>query len=173
MSQKEDSFAPAVVNDSPNARRNEIVRCPACGAEMARKKLKKHKRIAHTPPQTKDSLEKKLKTATQKTTTRKIKDELRSDVKQLKSVPLEYQASVYAKMEKEKRAQQDIKRREQLQTLKSTAKKLKEELRKKITASVRVELERKISACDKAIKNAPKPRRSWSPILSGSFESGK
>src|SRR5690606_1242489 len=107
-------------NDSPNARRNEIVRCPACGAEMARKKLKKHKRNAHTPPQTKDSLEKTLKTASPKTTIRKIKDELRSDVKQLKSVPLEYQASVYAKMEKEKRAQQDIKRREQLQTLKST-----------------------------------------------------
>lgn len=173
MSQKEDSFAPAVASDSPNARRNEIVRCPACGVELARKKLKKHKRSAHTPLQDQDSLGKTLKTANPKTTIRKIKDELRNDVKQLKNVLLEYQASVYAKMEREKRAQQDINRREQLQTLKSAAKKLKEELRKTVTASVRVELERKISACDKAIKNAPKPRRSWSPILSGSFESGK
>ena len=173
MSQQEDSFVPAAVNDSKNARRNEIVRCPACGVELARKKLKKHKRNAHTPPRNQDSLVKTLKTENPKTTIRKIKDELRNDVKQLKIVPLEYQASVYAKMEREKRAQQDIKRREQLQTLKSTAKKLKEELRKTDTISVRVELERKISACDRAIKKAPKPRRSWSPILSGSFESGK
>lgn len=173
MSHKEDSFAPTVADDSKNAQRNEIVRCPMCGVELARKKLKKHKRNAHTPAQNQDSLEKTLKTANSKPTIRKIKDELRSDIKQLKGVPLEYQASVYAKMEREKRAQQDIKKQEQLQTLKSTAKKLKEELRETVTASVRVELERKISACDKAIKNAPKPRRRWSPILSGSFESGK
>jgi len=173
ISQEKDPPGPPVVNDSKNARRNEIVRCPTCGVEFARKKLKQHRRNAHTPPQNQDSLENTLKTATPKTTIRKIKDELRSDVKKLKDVPLEYQASVYAKMEREKRAQQDIKRREQVQNLKSTAKKLKEELRKAAAAPVRVELERKILACDKAIKNSPKPRRKWSPILSGSFESGK
>lgn len=173
MSHEKESFFPAVADDSKNARRNEIVRCSVCGVELAKKKLKKHKRNSHTQPKSQDSLEKTLKTANLKPTINKIQDELRRDIKQLKDVPLEYQASVYAKMEREKHAQQDIKRREQLQTLKSTTKKLKEELRKTLTASVRVELERKISACDKAIKNAPKPRRKWSLILSGSFESGK
>lgn len=173
MSQKEDSFVPAVANNSPNARRNKIVRCPVCGAEMARKKLKKHKQNIHTSPQTKDPLEKTFKTSNQKSTIGKIKDELAKDVQQLKSVPLEYQASVYAKIEREKRAKQDIKIQEQLKTLKAIAKKLNEELKIAITPSVRLELERKISACDKAIKNTPKPRRRWSPILPGSFESSK
>ncbi|WP_036302799.1 hypothetical protein [Methylotenera sp. L2L1] len=173
MSHKDHSLASTVENDRKYAKRNEIILCSVCGVELARKKLKKHKRNAHTPPPNQNSLENTLKTANSNPLIRKIKNELRSDIKQLKSIPLEYQASVYAKMEREKRAQQDIKRLEQLQTLKSTSKKLKEELRKAVTASVRVVLERKISACDKAIKKAPKPRCKWSPILPGSFESGK
>jgi hypothetical protein len=173
MSHEEEPFAPAVTDERKRARRNEIIRCSVCGVELARKKLKRHKRNVHTSQQNQNSLEQTLKAANPKSTIRKIKDELRRDINQLKDVPLEYQASVYSKMEREKRAHQDIKRREQLQTLRSTLIKLKEELRKTLTTSVRVELERKISACKKAIKNAPKPRRKWSPILSGSFESGR
>jgi len=173
ISQEEDAPGTPVVNNSKNARRNEVVRCSACGVELARKKLKQHKRNAHTLLQNQDSRKNILKTASPKATIRKIKGELRSDVEKLKDVPLEYQASVYAKIEREKRAQQDIKRREHLENLKSTVKKLNEELSKTVAASVRVELERKILACNKAIKSAPKPKRKWSPILSGSFESGK
>ena len=173
ISQDKDSPIPSVENDRKNLQRNEIVQHPTYGVALSKKESKKHKHIAHTPPQNQDSLKKTLKTATHKTTIRKIKDELRSDLNKLKGVPLKYQASVYAKMEREKYAQQDIKKREQMQSLRSATKKLKEELRKTVTTSVRAELERKIAACEKAIRNAPKPKRKWSPVLSGSFESGK
>jgi hypothetical protein len=98
---------------------------------------------------------------------------LKKDARRLKSVPPEYRASVYAKMEQEKRSQQDAKSRESLASLRSTLKELKEELRKACTESAQVDLISKISACEKAIKKSPKPTRKWSPTLPGSFESGQ
>jgi len=98
---------------------------------------------------------------------------LKKDAKRLKSVPLEYQASFYAKMEQEKRSQRDAQSRELLASLRVTLKKLKDELRKADTESARVDLIRKISTCEKAIRKSPRPTGKWSPTLPGSFESGQ
>lgn len=98
---------------------------------------------------------------------------LKKDAKRLKSVPAEYRASVYTQMELEKRAQQDIKRRESLALQRGILKELQAELRKAGTEDARTDLLNKISSCEKAIKKTPKPIRKWSPTLPGSFESGR
>lgn len=93
--------------------------------------------------------------------------------KRLEDVPLEYQAAVYAKKQRDKLAKQDVQKRAQLERLRATVKALKEKLRGVHVESARAELEKEIAAHEKAIRKAPRPRRKWSPILSGSFESGK
>jgi hypothetical protein len=93
--------------------------------------------------------------------------------KRLKDVPLEYQAAVFAKKQRDKLTKQDVQKRTQLEKLNATVKALKERLRGVRVESTRTELEKEIAAHEKAIKKAPKPRRKWSPTLSGSFEGGK
>jgi hypothetical protein len=107
------------------------------------------------------------------TATSNTDDIFRRELKRLKDAPIEYQASIYAKMQGEKRVRQDVKNREQIQALRATQKNLKGDLRKTPAGSDRAELERKLLACEKAIKKAPKPGRRWSPILPGSFGSGR
>lgn len=98
---------------------------------------------------------------------------LKKDARRLKSVSPEYRASVYAKMDLEKRNQQDTKSKELLASLRATLKELKGKLREAYTESDQVDLTNKIFACEKAIKKSPKPTRKWSLTLSGSFELGK
>lgn len=93
--------------------------------------------------------------------------------KRLEDVPLEYQAAVYAKKQRDKLANQDVQKRTHLEKLRATVKALKEKLRDVHFESESAKLEKEIAALEKAIRKAPKPRRKWSPILSGSFEAGK
>jgi len=93
--------------------------------------------------------------------------------KRLEDVPLEYQAAVYAKKQRDKRAKQNAERQAQLQALRAKLRILKEKLRSTHVESARAELEKEIAAHEKAIKKTTKPRRGWSQVLSGSFESGK
>lgn len=85
----------------------------------------------------------------------------------LEGVPIEYQAKMYEKLEKErlsKKYDQAIKEKEELkEKLKALSHQLKSNPSK--------ELEQQIKKLKKAIKKVPQPKKNWSPVLSGSFES--
>lgn len=168
-----ESLTPDAQKEQKRARRNEIVRCQTCGIELPRKNLKKHKRTAHSTRQEQIALDRSPRSAVKKTVTSDGTVVFSTAPKRLEDVPLEYQAAVYAKMEREKLAKQDAKRRTQLQTLRASVKALKVKLRNTHVESARIDLEKEIAAHEKAMKKAPKPKRKWSLILPGSFESGK
>lgn len=89
----------------------------------------------------------------------------------LEDVPLEYQASLYAKKERERRVKNDVKKKKKLDELKSQLKTLKAKLCKATITQNRTEIENEITALEKAIKKSPRPKHKWSPMLPGSFES--
>ncbi len=91
--------------------------------------------------------------------------------KKLASVPLEYQASVYAKETRLIRQKQEVKKRENLLKLKNQLKALKERIKAAHSDELRTKLLKETSALEKTIKKAPHPRRQWSLILPGSFGS--
>lgn len=91
--------------------------------------------------------------------------------KRLEDVPLEYQASLYAKKERERIVKNDAKKKKKLDDLKTQLKTLKEKLRNATVTAIRAELEKEIVTLQKDIKKVPRPRRKWSPVLPGSFES--
>jgi len=93
--------------------------------------------------------------------------------KRLEDVPLEYQASLYAKRERARIVKSEAKKKKKLDDLKVQLKTLKEKLRAATVSPNKSELEKEITAMEKTIKKAPRPRRKWSPVLSGSFESKK
>lgn len=93
--------------------------------------------------------------------------------KKLGSVPLEYQASVYAKHEKLKHARKQDEKRQNLQKLRDQLTVLKEQLRTTQSEALRAELKEKIATQEQAIKKAPRPKRRCTLTLSGSFENGK
>lgn len=91
--------------------------------------------------------------------------------KKLAAVPLEYQASVYAKEAKLLRSKSQEKQQKNLWELRVQLKALKEKLRSTHAEAALCQLKKDIEAKEKAIKNAPQPKRNWSPVLPGSFES--
>lgn len=93
--------------------------------------------------------------------------------KKLAAVPLEYQASVYAKEIKLQFQKNQDKDRENLLRLRSQIKVLKEKLKATYSEELRAKLIKEIESLEKAIKKAPRPKRQWSPIIPGSFESSK
>lgn len=93
--------------------------------------------------------------------------------KRVEDVPLEYQAAVYARNQRERDAKQAAKARAQLDGLRLDLKALKLKLRDAPIGTVRTDLEKEIKAKEKTIRKSPKPKRKWSPVLSGSFEAGK
>lgn len=93
--------------------------------------------------------------------------------KRLDEVPPEYQAAVYAKQLRERQAEKDKQRKSGLNKLRTELNSLREKLRLAQSEAGRIELRTEIASKEKAIRKAPKPKRGWSPVLSGSFESGK
>lgn len=93
--------------------------------------------------------------------------------KRMEEVPPEYRAAVYAKKQRERDAKQAAEARAQLEGLRSDLKALKLKLRDVPIGVARTDLEKEIKAKEKSIRRAPKPKRKWSPVLSGSFEAGK
>jgi hypothetical protein len=91
--------------------------------------------------------------------------------KKLALVPLEYQASVYAKEMKLRRQEKQTEHKNNLTELRNSLKSLEEKFRKTESSDSRAILLKQIEAQKELIKRAPRPRRKWSPILSGSFES--
>jgi hypothetical protein len=91
----------------------------------------------------------------------------------LRGVPLEYQAAVYAKQLRERQTEKDNQRKSNLNKFRTELQSLKEKLRLAQSETARIELRKEIASKEKTIRKAPKPKRGWSPILSGSFESGK
>ena len=91
----------------------------------------------------------------------------------LEDVPVQYQASVYATNERERRAKNDEKKKKNLDLFRAQLKTLKGKLLNATTTSNLTEQQKEIAALEKAIKKAPKAKRKWSPILSGSFEAKK
>ena len=89
----------------------------------------------------------------------------------LAAVPLEYQASVYAKQAKLLRVKSEENQRKNLQKLRAHLKGLKEKLGTPHTQLTLDHLKNEIESAEKAIKKAPRPKSNWSPVLRGSFES--
>lgn len=97
----------------------------------------------------------------------------KSAAKILEQTPAEYQASVYAKLEKQRRQKATEKKKRNLAELRSKLKELKTKFAMLSPGPGREALKDEISKIEAAIKKASRPKRQWSPILSGSFESGK
>lgn len=93
--------------------------------------------------------------------------------KNLSGVPLEYQAAVYAKQLRERQTKKDNQRKSSLNQLRDELRSLKEKLRLTQSEPGRIELKKEIASKEKTIRKAPKPKRGWSPVLSGSYGSGK
>lgn len=93
--------------------------------------------------------------------------------KSLNGVPLEYQAAVYAKQLRERQTEKRNQRKINRKKLRSELHLLKEKLHLAQSEAARIELIKEIASKEKAIQKAPKAKRGWSPVLSGSFESGK
>lgn len=91
--------------------------------------------------------------------------------KKLAAVSLEYQASVYAKETKLRFQKEQEKKRENLLRLRSQLKALKVNLKATDSEELRKKLIKEIEFLEKLIKKAPRPKRQWSPIFPGSFES--
>jgi hypothetical protein len=91
--------------------------------------------------------------------------------KKLASVPLEYQASVYAKEMKLRYQEKQIEHKENLVKHRSSLKSLEKKFQEEKSEESRAILLKEIEIQKKIIKRAPRPKRKWSPILSGSFES--
>jgi hypothetical protein len=161
-----------IQKEQKKARRNEIVQCRSCGVALPRKKLKRHKLTACSS---------KLERGFERPPREAVKNVLGIDgsiafvlnPKRLERVPLEYQASVYAKMQREKREQENIKRRSQIDALKAKIRGLKNDLKNACGESVRVQLTEKIKKFECEMKKMPKPKRKYSSVLPGSFESGR
>jgi hypothetical protein len=91
--------------------------------------------------------------------------------KKLASVPLEYQASIYAKEMKLRRQEKQTEHKENLAKHRSLLKSLEKKLQEEKSKESRAIILKEIEIQKKIIKQAPRPKRKWSPILSGSFES--
>jgi len=95
----------------------------------------------------------------------------RTFVKKLAAVPLEYQASVYAKELRLRRQERQAAHKENLARHRSLLKSLEKKFRDEKNIESRAILLKEIEIQKKVIKQAPRPKRKWSPILPGSFES--
>ncbi|MDX1721604.1 MAG: hypothetical protein R3355_00685 [Pseudomonas sp.] len=89
----------------------------------------------------------------------------------LESTPSEYQASVYAQLEKQRRTKSKTRKTNKVENLKSKLIELKSKLRDSHIEAERTELSKEILALEATIKRTRKPKKAWSPILPGSFES--
>lgn len=97
----------------------------------------------------------------------------KSAAKILEQTPAEYQASVYAKLQKQRRQKATEKKKKNLAELRNKLKELKIKFAMLSPGPGRETLKDEISKIEAAIKKAPRPKRQWSSILPGSFESGK
>ena len=91
--------------------------------------------------------------------------------KKLASVPLEYQASVYVKEMKLRRQEKQIEHKKNLARHRSLLKSLEKKFQEENSKESRATLLKEIEIQKKIIKQAPRPKRKWSPVLPGSFES--
>ena len=91
--------------------------------------------------------------------------------KKLASVPLEYQASVYAKEMKLRRQEKQTEHKENLAKHRSLLKSLEIKFQEEKSEESRTILLKEIEIQKKIVKRIPRPKRKWSPIIPGSFES--
>ena len=100
-----------------------------------------------------------------------VKKSNKKFAEKLASVPIEYQASVYAKEIKLQHQEKQIENKENLAKHRSLLKSLEKKFQEEKSEESRAILLNEIEIQKKIIKRAPRPKRNWSPILSGSFES--
>mgnify|MGYP006347997881 FL=1 len=100
-----------------------------------------------------------------------VKKSNKKFAEKLASVPIEYQASVYAKEIKLQHQEKQIENKENLAKHRSLLKSLEKKFQEEKSEESRAILLNEIEIQKKIIKRAPRPKRKWSPILSGSFES--
>jgi len=97
----------------------------------------------------------------------------KSIAKLLEETPTEYQASVYANLEKQRRTKSQEKKKNNLIDLRVQLKELKRKLAMASSGSKKEKLNEEILKIEAAIKKAPRPKRRWPPVLAGSYESKK
>ena len=100
-----------------------------------------------------------------------VKKSNKKFAEKLASVPIEYQASVYAKEIKLQHQEKQIENKENLAKHRSLLNNLEKKFQEEKSEESRAILLNEIEIQKKIIKRAPRPKRNWSPILSGSFES--
>ena len=156
------------------ARRNEVVRCPKCGLELPRKKLKKHKRSNHAAQKElmilgKEATKSQEKRAcancsAQEQDTWLFERTTRGAIHlclPCKKKLLAYSFSAEA-IEKRRVA-----------SLKATLQELRRRKAKLPADAVDTQLATNIIELENAIRRPPQSKRGWSPVLPGCFEGGK
>lgn len=156
------------------ARRNEAVQCPTCGLELQRKKLKQHKQRVHPPLPKLMILEKATRKSSQIRTCANCGDQGKETwhFERTTRGPTNLCLTCKAKILKISFSAEAIETR-RIDSLKATLKELRERKAKLPANTMDANLINSIFELEDAIKRRPAFKRTWSPVLPGSFEGGK
>lgn len=153
--------------------RNEMVFCDICNAELRRKELAKHKRLVHHI-----GVPLILNTRSgAKSSARRACSGCNAQNMEAWLFPKSTRGPVYlcatCKVHYIKHSfSHDVLEKKRVAALKATLRELKVKRRNQPQDSVSLELRKAIVEVEIAIKT-PTPKRTWSPVLPGSFGSGK
>ena len=154
--------------------RNDLVQCSACGLELLRKKLKKHRRSAHSSLSKLMILEKtgKKSPVIRACTNCGVQSEDAWIFERSTRGPVAICSKCKPKLLKISFSAKAIEAR-RLASLKVTLKELKDRKAKLPVATIDKDLINNIYEVEESIKRGPQMPKRGSPILPGSFGSGK
>lgn len=162
-------------NPAPTSisRRNELVICKKCGRELPRKKLKKHKQTHKAEPEI-VILDRAAKKSNQMRACQKCGEQhLATWLFERTTIgPTHLCLKCKTKILKTSFSHESIERR-RIASLKAALRDLKAQQAKLPPGSIDAELSGRIIDVKQSIERGPRPKASWSPVVSGSFENGK
>lgn len=171
----EQSDKPVTPQELPNSnsRRNEIVNCTKCGLQLPRKKLKKHKKT-HKAEIEIVILDRATKKSNQIRACQNCGEQHTATwlFERTTKGPLHLCIGCKTKILKTSFSHESIERR-RISSLKTALKELKAKQAKLPPGTIDAKLAGSIIDIKKSIERGPKAKKSWSPIISGSFENGK
>lgn len=154
-------------------RRNEIVKCAKCGLQLPRKKLKKHKQTHKSQPELL-ILDRAAKKSPQIRACQCCGEQREATwlFERTTRGPMNLCLSCKTKILKTSFSHESMERR-RIASLKSELKDLKVQKSRLPPGTIDSRLSGSIIDVQRSIDRGPLPKTSWSPILPGSFESGK
>ncbi len=169
-----NSSSDALEKAKRKARRNETVRCPKCGMELPRKKLKKHKRSNHAPQRELMILNKAATKSQQKGACANCGAQVQDTwlFERTTRGPVCLCAPCKKKILTYSFSAEAIEKR-RIASLKATLQELRQRKAKLSADTVSSQLAKNIVELEEAIRRPPEPKRIWSPVLPGCFEGGK